>query len=63
MTPEFIISGWALTVVFSGFDTYVDVKIAIAQMQGRLDGHEEKLKDHGSRIERLESPYFAEEQR
>lgn len=58
MTPEFIVAGWALSVLGSGLAAYVGVKVAIAQHEARLDSHDQTLALHEKRIERLEKPFF-----
>lgn len=40
------------------FGAYLAVRVTLARMEERLKAHDEKLDDHGERINRLEGVHF-----
>lgn len=50
-----------ITILGAGFSAFLGVKIALAEMRGDLKRHEDQLKSHGSRLDRLEKPFFMQE--
>jgi hypothetical protein len=51
-----------LTITGSGISVYVGVKVAIAEIRGDITRHEMQINSLQSRVDRLEKPYFKEDE-
>jgi hypothetical protein len=46
------------TVICSGISVYVGVKVALAEIRRDIVAQQDRLEEHGRRLDRLEAGYF-----
>lgn len=47
-----------VTILGAGLSAFLGVRVALAEVRTKIEAHEDKLKEHNSRLNRLEEPYF-----
>lgn len=47
-----------VTILGAGLSAFMGVRIALTEMRVKLQAHDDKLKEHSDRLNRLEEPYF-----
>lgn len=48
-------------ILGAGLSSWVGVRVAMTQIEGRLNSHDGRLIAHDRRLDRLESPFFRED--